>query len=106
MAFLFNPDRTDVGSATKRKTGQDFFCHHHENNRDGSDAMPMILLHITRVHKGERIHHYEKKRILVYDGRYPSAWTNAIISFTCSSCFLVSFRSFWINRPILTICNR
>jgi len=47
-----------------------------------------------------------KKRILVYDGRYPSAWTNAIISWTCSSCFLVSFRSFWINRPILTICNR
>jgi hypothetical protein len=50
------------GSATKRKTGQDFFCHHHENQRDGSDAMPMILLHITRVHKGEGIHHYEKKK--------------------------------------------
>ena len=55
------PDRTDVGSATKGKTGQDFFCHHHENQRDGSDAMPMILLHITHVHKGEGIHHYEKK---------------------------------------------
>ncbi len=57
MAFLFNTDRTDVGPATKGKTSQD----HHENQRDGSDAMPMILLHITRVHNGEGIHHYEKK---------------------------------------------
>lgn len=29
-----------------------------------SDTMPMILLHITRVHKGEGIHRYEKKGFL------------------------------------------
>jgi hypothetical protein len=37
---------------------------------------------------------------------YPRVWTSTIISRTCSSCFLVSFRPLWINLPIRTICMR
>ncbi len=56
--------------------------------------------------RGRTIQKFLKKKRMFYDGLYPSAWTSAIISLTCSSCFLVSFLSFWIRRPILTICNR
>jgi hypothetical protein len=54
MAFLFNPDRTDVRPATKGKTSQDFFFHHHEKHRAGIGCyanVPSVIVPVLTKEK-------------------------------------------------------